>query len=294
MRYEAILLAAIAWAPSALVGAQPGPRVDPPDASVGSLPCTPIGVEGPMPWGPSGRQPVSPGPLPAPVLTVVVTDIRPDRARLYLDDRFIGRADDFDGRPDFLYLEPGRYALEARLGGYRSDRFDLVADHGCVVELRHSLQRVRDERIERLRDGPSAPFPLERVFAPVKPDETGDQVAAEPTGSGESADEARTSEVERVPLAGTETGSATTRATLRLRVEPPQASVFIDGEFVATGRELGRLQSGLAVDSGTRTVEVSAAGYRAVRVELDLGGGDIVDRDIRLAPEDQVVDQAPD
>ena len=58
----------------------------------------------------------------------------PEEALLYLDGRFIGSADDFDGHPDYLYLEPGVYELEesARSGIglpiIRARSFEFTAD----------------------------------------------------------------------------------------------------------------------------------------------------------------------
>src|SRR5579864_3086258 len=49
---------------------------------------------------------------------MVDTEIWPDKARVYLEGRYIGSAEDFDGSQDFLYLRPGDYTLEFRLEGY--------------------------------------------------------------------------------------------------------------------------------------------------------------------------------
>ena len=47
----------------------------------------------------------------------IKTDVEPDEAEVWLDGKYVGTADDFDGYPDFLYLEPGAYHLEFRLPG---------------------------------------------------------------------------------------------------------------------------------------------------------------------------------
>jgi hypothetical protein len=54
-------------------------------------------------------------PRPGPELAVVSIDVRPKDARVHLDDRFVGRARYLDGKPGYLYLEPGTYDLELRL-----------------------------------------------------------------------------------------------------------------------------------------------------------------------------------
>jgi hypothetical protein len=77
---------------------------------------------------------------------------------------------------------------------------------------------------------------------------------------------------------------ATDRATLQLRVTPTQASVTLDGRLLATGTELARVQHGLAVDAGQRTLEVSAPGYRTVILVLDLVAGTTTEYVVELEP----------
>ena len=38
---------------------------------------------------------------------VVKTDVSPEEAQVFLDGKYIGTADDFDGMPDYLYLGAG-------------------------------------------------------------------------------------------------------------------------------------------------------------------------------------------
>lgn len=273
MRYATILVGAVAVGLYGLVPPAVGDdRSETVESSVGFLPCTPVGVDGPVPWGVAPGHPRLPPPGGVLNLTVVITDVRPDRARLYLDDRYIGRADDFDGRPDVLYLEPGTYALEARLGGYRTARFDLIADAGCRYDIRHWLDRVRGDPVERADDGPPSPFPLERVFGPVGSTASGAETR--PQDAPEAT--TMTARPSVVPASG--------RATIRLRVTPPQASVTLDGEFLATGSELGRIEGGLAVDAGHRMLEVSAPGYRTVTLALDLVAGTAAEYTVELEP----------
>ena len=86
----------------------------------------------------------------APRPAVLDTDIRPGRSRLYLDGRLVGMATDFNGSPDFMYLEPGRYRLEARLGGYQSAAFEIEAAQGRPVRIVGLTLRNADMGIDAL------------------------------------------------------------------------------------------------------------------------------------------------
>jgi hypothetical protein len=69
------------------------------------------------------------------VFARVKTDVDPEEARLYLDGRLIGTADDFDGYPDFLYLRRGHYRLEFRLDGYEPKTIEVDAEPGVTLRF---------------------------------------------------------------------------------------------------------------------------------------------------------------
>ena len=63
------------------------------------------------------------------------------------------------------------------------------------------------------------------------------------------------------------------RGFLSFSVEPRDAVVYLDGEFLAEGGELARLHGALAVAAGDHRVQVVRPGYRSmtrdVTVEAD-------------------------
>jgi hypothetical protein len=69
----------------------------------------------------------------------VKTDVDPEEARVYLDGKYIGAADDFDGWPDKLYLRPGHYRLEFRLSGYEPKVLDVEAHAGQELKVEDKL-----------------------------------------------------------------------------------------------------------------------------------------------------------
>ncbi|MDQ2969999.1 MAG: PEGA domain-containing protein, partial [Acidobacteriota bacterium] len=71
----------------------------------------------------------------------VKTDVSPDEARVYLDGKYIGTADDFDGWPDKLYLRPGHYRLEFRLSGYEPKVVEVDARRGTELKVEDKLRK---------------------------------------------------------------------------------------------------------------------------------------------------------
>ena len=78
--------------------------------------------------------------------SVIDTDISPEESRVYLDGKYIGTADDFDGNPDFLYLQPGRYRVEFRLEGYETQSVDVNARTGQYLDLTNELKKTPGAR----------------------------------------------------------------------------------------------------------------------------------------------------
>ncbi len=227
------------------------------DASSVMLPCIPVAAY----WtGP----PQSEGMPPGPELAIVNTDVRPKDARVYLDDRFVGRARYLDGKPGYLYLAPGSYRLELRCDGYQTVSIVLAAEAGCRFDLKHRLERVSGTRKEQKADyGKGKPF--NRVFAPIVTAAEG-HTAGPPAGPDltlrPGLDRADSSSGVKRPIG----------AALKLRVSPDAASIAIDGVFVATAREVSRMEGPLAVSAGSHRIEVSAPGHESIS-EIIRGGG---------------------
>lgn len=240
------------------------------DASSVLLPCIPVAAY----WtGP----PQSEGMPPGPELAVISTDIRPRDARLYLDDRFVGRTRYLDGRPGYLYLIPGTYHLELRLDGYETLAVDLEAEAGCRFDLKHRLQRVKGTAKEDTSDGVGKGKPFNRVFSPVNDRNTVEKAVAGPAAGPDPA---------LRPDIGPGTSRRAARpphgAGLTLSVTPASAAVAIDGEFVATASELDRMEGPLAVPAGSHVLEITAPGHRTVSRDIELDPGEIVEISVAL------------
>ncbi len=236
------------------------------DASSVNLPCIPVAAY----WtGP----PQSEGMPPGPELAIVDVDVRPKDARVYLDDRFVGRARYLDGKPGYLYLAPGSYRLELRFDGYQTVSVALTAEVGCRFDLKHRLERMAGTSKEHKADsGEGKPF--NRVFAPLNPaaeSAPGTPVGPDPTLRPD-LDQKKSSSGEKRP----------TGAALKLTVSPESASVAIDGAFAATARELLRMEGPLAVSTGSHVLEVSAPGYESFSQTIELENGEVLEVSVDL------------
>lgn len=200
-------------------------------------------------------------------------DVSPERAEVWVDGRKVGVADDFDGFPEYLLLEKGTYDVVFYLPGYKTLARQYSIYPGLVIDVEDRLEAgeavhptalgpsSHDRRDERLRRDAERrrELGLDDSEAIGEPSRRASELPGE--GSLDARGEP---------------------GRLRLSVAPEDASVYLDGRFLGTGRELAALRSGLIVDAGehvlqvvrpgreeqARTFEVEAGREIELRVEL--------------------------
>ena len=75
-------------------------------------------------------------------------DVSPGKTEVWIDGRYLGRADDFDGFPHYLWLEPGVYELVLYREGYTTlcRRITIVA--GSSISITDRMRRGTSVRPE--------------------------------------------------------------------------------------------------------------------------------------------------
>lgn len=201
------------------------------------------------------------------------TDISPERAEVWVDGRRVGRADDFDGFPSYLWLDKGTYDVVFYLPGYKTIARQYSIYGGLVIDVEDRMEK--GEAVHPLDLGPTS---HERRDERLRRDLERRESAPPSRWEREEAE----AEQEREWLdARSEPGR------LRVEVLPDDASVYLDGRFVGTGADLGRLRAGLLVDSGAHTLEVVRPGYASERRQVEVAQGDETELRVELeaAPE---------
>ncbi len=251
-------------------------------------------------WGGVYAYPVAAYPYPAqpPAFAVVDTDISPEKARVILDGEDIGKADNFDGFPDYLYVTPGEHTIEFRAEGYRPLQVRLNARGGLYYGLDRSLARlekgqpVPETEVEvapPLPEGAAAPFapapaPGEEGSAPQSgPADRGGEppppAAAAPPGAPVDGPGAETS----APPPG-RAGGTTALASVTFRLRPADAAVWIDGKLVGGGDAIG--EAGVVrIAGGRHRVEVVRPGYLPFQITVHLRAGESRTLTIELDPD---------
>lgn len=232
-----------------------------------------------------------------PAWAAVDTDVSPEEARVYLDGRYIGIADDFDGYPDYLYLKRGHYRLEFKLDGYETKTVEIDARPGTKLDIDDKLPKIPGAKHYGSYETPTPEGGVQRFFGkrsgsgqtvpgqdttpgdssgPADPDRPEGSVEGEQRPEASPGDPWRTREDSDVspPPQVRVPGEHPAKSRLRLHVEPADAAVYVDDRFVGTAEEIGSLERGIAVSPGKHTVTASRPGFKDRSVEVEVGAGE--------------------
>jgi hypothetical protein len=188
---------------------------------------------------------------------VVETDVTPKKAEVRVDGALLGQARDYNGHFDYLWLEPGEHVLEFSKDGYMTLRRHLNVRRGMHVRI-----------VEQLTKGEGIDPRSSQSHAPPPRTETRAASSLPPPS-------------ERPAQSGT-----LRRGLLRLDVEPLDAAVYLDGEFLARASELRRLHGALPVADGVHVVEVVRPGYDSRTIEVEVVAGEPLRLEIVLVKPD--------
>lgn len=159
-------------------------------------------------------------------LSAIDVNIQPKDAEISLDGVVVGTADQFDGFPRFLVVNPGTHEVQARKTGFHTYRVTVSVAPGQQVNLNKIMEPGVDS-------------------TPVSP-------SVKPGASRSSALKSA------VPL------------KVSFEINNPDASVYVDGVFVGTAREISRLHGPLVIDRSAKRITVVTASDKKVFLVSDL------------------------
>ena len=228
---------------------------------------------------------------------VIKTDISPEEAYAYLDGRYIGTADDFDGWPDYLYLGPGHYKIEFRLEGFQSITKEVDAKPGMYLDFKDKLQKIPGAKQHGSYETPKLEGGIKRFFAkrrganvavdPSAPPEPSTYVGSEDSPSDDGYQAAPEPKAQRdqygEPRQGGRDERRKARTHLRLTIEPSDAAVYVDNRFVGTAEEVDSLEQGVSISPGRHTVTISRPGYREKTSEIEVREGETGQLEVSLS-----------
>lgn len=218
-------------------------------------------------------------------------DVSPGKTEVWIDGRYTGTADDFDGFPQYLWLDRGTYDLVLYREGYKTIARQITIRPGQVISMGDRLQPGESVRPEDL-----ATKTHERRDERIRSEEERREEIARRGNDGmdDWRDRARRRmeerdrydndgrEEERAEERSMSEDSADGTGHLRLDVEPSDASVYLDGRFVGTGIDLQRSRNGIRLEPGEHRIAVVRPGHKAEEQEFTVAAGEDVELEFEL------------
>ncbi|MEO1366440.1 MAG: PEGA domain-containing protein [Acidobacteriota bacterium] len=178
-------------------------------------------------------------------------DVSPEEALIFIDGKLVGTADDYDGFPDFLWLEEGTYDVAIYHPGYETIFRQYSIYPGLTIDVEDSMRPG-----ESIHPDDHGPKTTERRDARIELDR---QRRAEA-----DAAEARRSQ----PQQGVEIGR------LVLDIWPADAAVYLNGNFLGQAAEVSQLSAGILVEPGEHDLQVVHPDFPKRDLKIALGPGE--------------------
>ena len=196
-----------------------------------------------------------PPPFGYPVRYDISSSVRivatPRDAEVYVDGYYAGIADDFDGFFQRLHVSPGRHEITLKLEGFRTHRFRVYAPVDHTIKLHYDMVRGSGDDAEEIVGQPD--------------------LVGRPAGYARLEDEDRDD-----PMRDADDRAVRgDTGTLRLDVRPRDASIYVDGAFRGTARDLDRLR----LSPGRHHIEMVRPGFRTEERDVEIRPGET--RDLR-------------
>jgi hypothetical protein len=216
-------------------------------------------------------------------------DVSPGKTEVWLDGRYVGTADDFDGFPQYLWLDRGVYDLALYREGYATIARQITIYAGTVISIDDRMQRgesvkpqdlvtkTHERRDERIRSEEERREEIARRERDGMEDwrdrarrrmEERDRYERDRDGRDEDRDD-RDADADGI-------------GRLRVEILPSDASVYLDGRFVGTGVDLERLRQGLRLEPGEHRIAVVRPGHKSEEQEFTVSPGEEVELEIEL------------
>jgi hypothetical protein len=229
-------------------------------------------------------------------------DVSPGRTHVFVNGEDLGIVDRYDGWPGYLWLPQGTYDIAFYLPGYKTIARQITIYPGSVIDIDDGMEKgesVRPEdlasksharRDDRLRYERERQQWLDRQQSGDDDDQDWhDRVRHDRgamhndrgQGDDDRGDNDHGDDRARAPRASRDDSG---RSHLRLTVEPQDASVYLDGQFVGTGTDVSLLHAGLPVAPGHHKLAVVRPGHKAVEKEFDVKSGGNFELEISLEP----------
>jgi len=197
--------------------------------------------------------------------------VKPRNTEVYVDGALAGVVDQYDGAFQSLRLAPGTHRITLYLEGHRKWEESVYVAPGSTLKVRHTMEALPAGAPQDERPTP----PVRPAAAAVDPD----------AGAAPSPAPPATARDGRPPDSrGGVRGAA---GTLVIRVQPPDAEIFIDGQRWQAPPSDAPLE--VRVPAGRVRVEIRRPGRAPFTTEVTVEPGQVTPLNVSLPERGQSI-----
>lgn len=203
-------------------------------------------------------------------------NVKPKKTGVFLDGQYIGTTGSYDGYPRHLWVEEGYHEVTFYLEGFRTETRRIRVQRGALIDVTFKMQpgeSVRPQERAPEIDG-GADWERNRDWR-RRSDERYSNRDGEYRIEGD-----RRAREESDRDSGRDLRAEPGR--LRMNIEPGDATIYVDGRFLGTGKELSELHSGLILESGKHTLDVVRPGFDGETIDFLLDAGSEIELTVKL------------
>jgi hypothetical protein len=239
-------------------------------------------------------------------------DVSPGRTHVFVNGEDLGIVDKYDGWPGYLWLPRGTYDVAFYLDGYKTIARQITIYPGSVIDIDDHMEQGQSVRPEDLasktheRRDDRLRYERERRQQLEQQGYNNDDDWRDRAHRDRSADRDDDRNMDRNDMDRNDTDRDNTdrnqgrtggrrydrdrnqgdngsqHGSLRLMVDPEDASIYLDGRFIGTGGDVSTMRGGLRVTPGHHQISVVRPGRRAEERNFDVKAGEDVKVDVRL------------
>jgi len=192
--------------------------------------------------------------------SAVRLQVKPRDAEVFVDGYTVGVVDDYDGSFQQLPLPPGEHEIVLYKEGYRTVRQKILLRPGEIYKVKYAMEPLGAGETTEPRPTPPPAPPPEPPGARRGPEALFGPAGPRP----------------RPPAAP----AAENVGVLSVRVQPPDAEVWVDGERWQWPGDEPRLV--VQVPEGRHRVEVAKEGFDTFSTEVDVRPGETTTLNVSL------------
>lgn len=215
------------------------------------------------PWAPWGPRVV----VLRPNFGYLDLDVVPEEAEVYINGKKYGICDEYDGFPDYLYLESGVYTIRFHLDGYLDYEREITIKPGFELEFNTRLEKG-SQPARYYTDKPEI-YDYDERSSPRYDTDTIDRPY--PDQNEEIEQPAQTLPAEPAPPEQPENmvdQYTQGTGTVQFRIFPKDATVYIDGSFFGVAHKLNEPDSPFEMSTGKHIIEIMMPGYEIAKQEI--------------------------